>query len=242
VEGGEVLLSLVGTIGHVAVVPPGFTGNIARAIARIACGESVLPEWLRCWLELDQVQSWLVRKSREVARKTLNLADLAKTPVAVPPLEEQAEIVGRVQHFFRIADALERRVATAAELIEVMTPRLLTKAFRGELVEQNPEDEPATAILERAQARGASDRMPHPVKLTGVRAPRRNAKMTKSRFDEDVRHKPYLSGLLRASNGRMSAEELFRTSGLPLVDFYKQLAWEVENKMIRDDTETLEAM
>ena len=64
--------------------------------------------------------------------------------------------------------------------------------------------------------------------------------MTKSRYDDDVQYKPYLAGLLREAGGITSVEDLFRRAELPVTDFYKQLAWEVENGHIRDDETRLE--
>jgi len=51
--------------------------------------------------------------------------------------------------------------------------------------------------------------------------------MTKSRQDDDVKEKPYLAGLLRQAGGVASTEDLFKRSELPVTDFYKQLAWEI---------------
>ena len=65
--------------------------------------------------------------------------------------------------------------------------------------------------------------------------------MTKSRHDDDVKDKPYLADLLRESSGSASVEDLFKRAELPLIDFYKQLAWEVDAGHIRDDDTRLEA-
>jgi type I restriction enzyme, S subunit len=152
----DVLVSVVGTIGRVAIVPGGFEGNIARAIARVASGPRVLPEWVRYWLESEIVQSWLVRNAREVARKTLNLSELAEVRVALPSLAEQAEIVRRAGELLAHVSQLEHRTNAAVRLIGSMTPSILAKAFRGELVPQDPNDEPAAALLERIRSATAS--------------------------------------------------------------------------------------
>jgi type I restriction enzyme S subunit len=164
---------VVGTIGRLAIVPQGFEGNIARAIARLACGPSVLPNWIRYWLQNNVVQWWLLRSSREVARKTLNLSDLAKTRVAVPSRKEQEEIVRRTEDLFAFVAQLEQRVAAARRLLEVATPSTLAKAFRGELVPQDPNDEPASVLLARIRAdREAAPKTAKP-KAAVARFPRR---------------------------------------------------------------------
>ena len=65
--------------------------------------------------------------------------------------------------------------------------------------------------------------------------------MTKSRQDDDVMGKPYLANLLKAGLDT-TAQDLFKAADLPVADFYKQLAWEISHKHIRDDDEKLEAL
>lgn len=156
VVAGDVLVSVVGTIGRIAVVPPAFSGNIARAVARVAPARGIEGAWLRYWLESPDVQWWLTSSSKEVARKTLNLGDLAKLPVPVPPKEEQTEIIRRVETLFAFADRLEARLQAARTATERLTPALLAKAFRGELVPQDPNDEPASELLKRLASGSAT--------------------------------------------------------------------------------------
>ena len=73
-------------------------------------------------------------------------------PVNLPPLEEQTEIVRRVETLFAFADRLEARLQAARTAAERLTPALLAKAFRGELVPQDPADEPAAELLKRLAA------------------------------------------------------------------------------------------
>ncbi len=74
----------------------------------------------------------------------------------VPPIEVQNEVVLRVEQLFAVADHLEAKVATAKERIDALTQSLLAKAFRGELVPQDPSDEPASVLLERIRAQRAA--------------------------------------------------------------------------------------
>ena len=62
------------------------------------------------------------------------------------------EIVRRVETLFAYADRLEARYTAARAQVERLTPALLAKAFRGELVPQDPNDEPASVLLERIRA------------------------------------------------------------------------------------------
>ena len=64
--------------------------------------------------------------------------------------------------------------------------------------------------------------------------------MTKSRQDDDVKDKPYLAGLLKSAP-RSDVQSLFRAADLPVADFYKQLAWEIDKGHILDSAEELKA-
>ncbi|WP_444545824.1 hypothetical protein, partial [Vogesella fluminis] len=67
-------------------------------------------------------------------------------------LNSPTEIVRRVETLFAFADRLEARLASASAAAERLTPSLLAKAFRGELVPQDPNDEPASELLKRLAA------------------------------------------------------------------------------------------
>ncbi len=83
----------------------------------------------------------------------LNLSKIKEFPLPPPSLEEQTEIVRRVESLLAVADRLEARCASARAQVENLTPATLAKAFRGELVPQDPNDEPASVLLERIRAK-----------------------------------------------------------------------------------------
>ncbi|WP_189068150.1 restriction endonuclease subunit S [Deinococcus radiotolerans] len=89
---------------------------------------------------------------RGATKVGLTLGDIRGTVFQLPPLAEQAEIVRRVESLFAIADRIEAKYAAALSSFDRMTPALLAKAFRGELVPQDPNDEPASVLLERIRA------------------------------------------------------------------------------------------
>ena len=86
------------------------------------------------------------------AQPKLNQKNMNEIPVHVPPPAEQTEIVRRVEQLFAFADQLEAKVNEARARIDRLTQSILAKAFRGELVPQDPNDEPASLLLERIKA------------------------------------------------------------------------------------------
>lgn len=89
----------------------------------------------------------------------LNLSKVKGLAIRLPSQPEQSEIVRRVESLFALADAIEARCTAARAQVERLTPALLAKAFRGELVAQDPNDEPAAVMLERIRAQGAASGM-----------------------------------------------------------------------------------
>ena len=76
-------------------------------------------------------------------------ANLFLTPGAPAAAPRTKEIVRRVEALFAFADRIEAGLTEARAQVERLTPATLAKAFRGELVPQDPNDEPASALLER---------------------------------------------------------------------------------------------
>ena len=73
----------------------------------------------------------------------------------IPPSKEQLEIVRRVQKLLKTADLIEQSYKEAKAYLDQLDQSILAKAFRGELVPQDPNDEPASVLLERIQAERA---------------------------------------------------------------------------------------
>ncbi len=70
----------------------------------------------------------------------------------LPQIKEQTEIVRLVEQYFALADTLEKNLANAKQRVDNLTQSILAKAFKGELVPQDPNDEPADKLLERIKA------------------------------------------------------------------------------------------
>lgn len=82
-------------------------------------------------------------------QNTINQTALLRLSLNLPLLSEQTEIVRRVEELFAYAGRIEARYQAARARIEKLTPSVLAKAFRGELVPQDPNDEPVSMLLER---------------------------------------------------------------------------------------------
>lgn len=132
--GGEVVVTVRGTLGGVAVVPLHMRGfNVSREVAVIPIADPIIPSFVAFAIASEPQSKWLGEVAKGVAYTGINIEDLCRLPIPVPPLEEQAEIVRRVDSLFALADSIESRLAEATTQVERTTQAILAKAFRGEL-------------------------------------------------------------------------------------------------------------
>lgn len=145
---GTICLSRTASVGY--VVKMGVTMATSQDFANWTCTEVLNPDWLK-YLFVAEKEA-IYRFGKGSTHTTVYYPELMAFHVALPPIEEQAEIVRRVEALFAFADRLEARYAAARAQVEKLTPATLAKAFRGELVPQDPNDEPASVLLERIRA------------------------------------------------------------------------------------------
>lgn len=108
---------------------------------------------------------------RGATKAGLGLDDIRSMAIPLPPKEEQTEIVRLVDQYFAFADTIEAQVKKAQARVDNLTQSILAKAFRGELVAQDANDEPAEKLLERiAQARKEAEALAKVAKKTEKQA------------------------------------------------------------------------
>jgi type I restriction enzyme S subunit len=90
--------------------------------------------------------------SGTTGRRKLTQKSLLAAPYKLPPLREQKQIVARIKKYFDLADSLQNELEDGLGQYETLDQSILAKAFRGELVPQDPTDEPAAVLLARIRA------------------------------------------------------------------------------------------
>jgi type I restriction enzyme S subunit len=222
---GTLLVAMYGegkTRGQVSEL--GIPATINQACAAIHAPKD---QYLMPFIKIALKANYL--KMRSLAeggnQPNLNLSKIKQFRIGLPPKSEVFEIIDRVESLFTIADQLEAKLTGAHKIVDRLTPALLAKAFRGELVPQDPKDEPASVLLERIRAARQAE--------VGAGKPsrrgRRNAhvSLTKpttltnmlTRNDVTSNH---LTAILKEC-GPLSAEALWSASQLEIDDFYDQL-------------------
>jgi type I restriction enzyme S subunit len=151
----DIVIVAVGAgVGNSAIIPDDFE----RVVLSQNCNKftldtmAVLPKFILFNLQVSVLKEQMDEATTDTAREFLSLTNLKKLYFPIPPLEEQTEIVCRVEQLFAFADKIKARYTKAKAMLDKLPQSILAKAFRGELVAQNPNDEPARILLERIKA------------------------------------------------------------------------------------------
>lgn len=263
IQPGDVLLNIVGaSIGRTAVATEKIMGancNQAVAIIRLKDRDVNDQKYVCWWLQSPEAQGLIVEGAVDVARANFSLANIRAMNLPWPSKSQRSEIVRRIESAFGWLDRVAADHAAVARLLPKLDASILAKAFGGELVPQNPNDEPASVLLQRindqqdklsrkpktvskrrsgSKGQGTDAVLPPNVVLASAR--KRKVAMAKSRQDDEVMGKPYLAGLLEVTRSG-DVKKLFAAAELPVADFYKQLAWEIDQGYIIDDIAELKA-
>lgn len=153
---GDVLFNRTNSpelVGKTAVFRGKRDAVYAGYLIRVRCGERLLPDYLNYCLgsPAGREYCWQV-KSDGVSQSNINARKLAAFTFGLPTVGEQQEIIRRVEELLELNMALGTKSRRARVLVDRLTSSALAKAFRGELVPQDPTDKPASELLASLKA------------------------------------------------------------------------------------------
>lgn len=129
IAAGDVLVSIVGTIGRIYIARNEDDGsNIARAVARIRTNNEVSPSFLAYVLKAPAYQETLINEAFESARKTLNLNALGALEVPVPAMLEQEHWCRKLAQIERERQNIEDRY----QMLKGFVTKVLSEEIAGE--------------------------------------------------------------------------------------------------------------
>lgn len=127
------------------------SATINQACAAITINDdSAIVSFIKLCLDSNYAKTRMLAEGGN--QPNLNLSKVRGIEISLPEDKEQSEIVRRVESLFTLADTVEKLYQDAKQRIDRLTQSILAKAFRGELVPQDPNDEPASELLKRIQA------------------------------------------------------------------------------------------
>lgn len=152
IYGGEVLITKMGDPpGDTAVYPNGAGMAVITAdCIKVRPHQNLArPDYLAAAIRSNVVAQQISEITKGVAQQKVSLDGFRKLAIPVPPIAEQAEIMRLLEAAATSRRVVVGEVARALALLDRLEQSILAKAFRGELVPQDPSDEPAEALLAR---------------------------------------------------------------------------------------------
>ncbi|CAI1517557.1 Type I restriction enzyme EcoKI specificity protein [Serratia quinivorans] len=190
VQEGDVLLTIVGSLGRSAVVINDVKFVLQRSVAVLSSG--LFPSYLSDYFKSITAQLYFIENGKGTAQKGIYLGQLSQMLVPVPSLVEQERIVSKIHELMALCDQLEQQSLTSLDAHQQLIETLLTTltnsqnseklaenwarisqcfdtlfttessidtlkqtilqlAIMGKLVQQDPNDEPASELLKRIE-------------------------------------------------------------------------------------------
>ncbi len=194
-------------VGKAAIYRGERNAIYAGYLIKISPPEYLNSEYLNMCLNSSFAKDycWQV-KTDGVSQSNINAKKLGKMPIPFCSIEEQGVIVQRVLELLQIADQIEEKYKLAMESVDKITQSLLAKAFRGELVPQDPNDEPASILLERIKVKK---------ELQGL-LPKQNRRKHPHKTQEIKKMILSVLDTLKKEKRPLTAQTLLEKSGYPI--------------------------
>ncbi|MRS02680.1 hypothetical protein EG832_05575, partial [bacterium] len=151
VRSGDIVVCEGGEPGRCAVWESARPIIIQKALHRIRVKKGVLPHYITYVLAEGSFTGKLEEFFTGSTIKHFTGASLRKYPFPVPTLEEQQIIIDEIEKSLTIIAALESSTTKLFQHIALLRQSILDKAFNGQLVDQNTDDEPASKLLDRIE-------------------------------------------------------------------------------------------
>jgi type I restriction enzyme S subunit len=176
VRTGDLLFSRSASVGRVGYVTEAFAGSLINYhLMRLRlCKETVSPDFFVYYVRGSRVvTSFLRHINRGATRDGIDSRSLLGMPVALPPMEEQRMILNEVKERLSVVAAAEAQIVANLKRAARLRRSILKEALAGELVPQDPRDEPATVLVERIRQQRAGQTGASPANSNGQRRRRK---------------------------------------------------------------------
>ncbi|WP_107806343.1 restriction endonuclease subunit S [Nodularia spumigena] len=153
---GDFIFGKIGTLGKPVKVSPPFCYTLSANVILIQPDINFLnSEFAITYMASTLIETLLKKESRATTQAAFGIQKVRIIPFPFPPLQEQLAIAEELELIFSVTDQLEKTVDTNIKRAEKLRQSILKQAFTGQLVPQDPNDEPAEKLLERIKAEKA---------------------------------------------------------------------------------------
>lgn len=159
-EIGDLIMNIVGPpLGKLAIIPtslPESNFNQAAVLIRPYLYKNIINKYLFYFLsEMSEINSISTKGS--AGQINISLSQSKNIRVPLPPLAEQHRIAKKVEQLLTIVDTIEQLQEQLKSDVKQARNQVLNYAIAGKLTYQDPNDEPAEALLKRIGKTTAAD-------------------------------------------------------------------------------------
>ena len=152
VEKNDLYITIAGTIGAVGEIPDELEGmNLTENAVRVT-DIKINKTFLCLMMQSNLVKNQFKYKTYQVAMPKLGLERILTTLIPVCSFKTQENICVRIEQIKQLTNVLDCEYSELNNIITILKLKILDLAIRGKLVPQNPDDEPASILLERIRA------------------------------------------------------------------------------------------
>ena len=192
--------------------------------------------YLHSWIISPMFTAFAIFEQGRTVLPKINQKDLGTLSVPVAPLGEQDHIAKMLLSYTKVKDKIAKKAAIVLDAFQKLDQSILAKAFRGELVPQDPNDEPASHLLKRIKQEKTS--LEAEKKKRGKVGLKKVTRKKEATAMAKKKERRSLVEVLQPHSSGLSSEELFQQAGFDehLVDeFYAELKNEVVSGNIIED-------
>ncbi len=154
----------IGKIGLVKELKEKATVNSSLLVIR--SGEIFIAEFLFYFLMGPGMQSIVKQRITGSATPHLFQRDIKQFILQIPPIKEQKKIVDEIERSFSVIEGTELTIRSELKRAQSLRQSILKRAFEGKLVTQDPNDEPASVLLERIKSEKAKPKKAKQLELS----------------------------------------------------------------------------
>lgn len=187
VQEDDLVIAMLGEVlPRACMIPGGVTPAIVKAdCARVRVNKALIkPTILMSQLNSKPVRNAVVKFVKGIGRPRVNLGHIRAIPIALCSVDEQLQMEALLSDAQQSIDRQNEALELSFKQSTAQRQNILRAAFAGQLVPQDPDDEPASALLERIRAeRAERDKQPKIRKVRKTKQPKEVAAMMSKLID-----------------------------------------------------------
>jgi type I restriction enzyme S subunit len=198
---GDILYTVTASFGIPCLIDFEREFCFQRHIALIRLENMILEKFIFYFLQSNLAFKQALNVATGTAQKTVSLSGLRMFKIPIAPFNEQIKIVDEIEKYFSVINLFEITIQSSLAKAEILRQSILKKAFSGHLVPPDPNDEPASILLERI--RTERETTPKPIRKT-----------LKNKNRKDIATMPNLISVIESAENWLSAKDVFRQCGI----------------------------